>query len=143
MKTAARAAAFACFFSLLFSQAAFSQAAPSQGFSSLDGDLSQLEALISDTLSNTLEQQKLLDGLRESLSESGSLIAAYESTIQGQESLLRELQTQLSGMSETYRRQSALSATYEKSSRFWRTFTLIAIPTTALISGGIVWAAMR
>jgi hypothetical protein len=43
-------------------------------------------------------------------------------------------------MSETYRKQSALSAKYEKSSRFWKTFTLVAIPVTALVSGGLVWA---
>jgi hypothetical protein len=31
-------------------------------------------------------------------------------------------------------------AKYEKSSRFWKTFTLIAVPTAALLSGGLVWA---
>jgi hypothetical protein len=34
-------------------------------------------------------------------------------------------------------------ARYEKSSRFWRIFTLIAVPTAAAISGTIVWAAGR
>jgi hypothetical protein len=28
-------------------------------------------------------------------------------------------------------------------SRFWRTFTLIAIPSAALLSGGLVWAFKR
>jgi hypothetical protein len=37
-------------------------------------------------------------------------------------------------MSETYRKQSALSAKYEKSSRFWKTFTLIAVPAAAVLS---------
>jgi hypothetical protein len=43
-------------------------------------------------------------------------------------------------MSETYRTQSALSAKYEESSRFWKIFTLIAVPAAALLSGGLVWA---
>ncbi|MDR1637764.1 MAG: hypothetical protein LBR93_10570 [Treponema sp.] len=29
------------------------------------------------------------------------------------------------------------------SSKFWRTFTLIAIPSAALLSGGLVWAVTR
>jgi hypothetical protein len=43
-------------------------------------------------------------------------------------------------MSKTYRKQSSLSAKYEKNSRFWKTFTLIAVPAAALLSGGLVWA---
>jgi hypothetical protein len=39
--------------------------------------------------------------------------------------------------------QSDLSAKYEKSSKFWRTFTLIAVPVAALLSGGIVLAATQ
>ena len=125
-------------FCLLFSQAAFSQ-----DFSSLDSDLTQLESLINDTISNTQEQQKLLENLRENLNESGILIDSYESIISEQENLLKELRSQLSEMSETYRMQSVLSARYEKKSKFWRTFTLIAIPVTAVLSGGIVWAISR
>ena len=53
---------------------------------------------------------------------------------------MRDLQERLAEMSETYRRQSALSAKYEKNSRFWRTFTLVAVPAAALLSGGIVLA---
>ena len=122
-------------FSLLFSQAAWSQ-----DFSSIDRDLTALENLIADTISNTEGQQKLLEDLRQNLSESGNLIDSYGNIIQGQENLLAELQTRLNEMSETYRMQSALSAKYEKSSKFWKTFTLVAIPVTALISGGIVYA---
>jgi septal ring factor EnvC (AmiA/AmiB activator) len=120
-----------------------SQAAFSQDFSSLDSDLQQLENLITDTLANTQEQQELLNSLKESLNESGQLIAGYESTITAQETLLKDLQHQLTAMSETYRTQSALSERYERSSRFWRTFTLIAIPVTAVISGTVVLAAAR
>jgi chromosome segregation ATPase len=128
-----------CFFCSL----AFSQDAWPQGFSSIDSDLRQLENLIYDTIANTEEQQRLLEGLRKSLDESGELIANYESRILEQENLLQELQTRLSAMLETYRTQSALSAKYERRSKFWRTFTLIAIPATALISGGIVYGAAR
>jgi hypothetical protein len=46
-------------------------------------------------------------------------------------------------MSEIYMTQSALSARYEKKSRFWRTFTLIAVPSAALLSGGLVWALKK
>jgi len=102
-----------------------------------------LENLIINTLSNTEEQQKLLEDLRKSLDESGNLISSYETIITGQENLLQTLQTRLNEMSEIYRTQSSLSAKYEKSSKFWKTFTLIGIPAAALLSGGIVWALMR
>jgi CHASE3 domain sensor protein len=130
-------AVFGLFFLLFWHS---SRAAFSQDFSSLDSDLQQLESLIADTLANTQEQQKLLDDLRGNLIESGNLIADYESIITGQENLLKDLRSQLNAMSETYRMQSSLSAKYERSSKFWRTFTLIAIPVTALVSGGVVWA---
>ena len=128
-----------CFFCFSLS----SQGVWPQDFSSIDRDLAQLEALIADTLLNTEEQQKLLNDLKANLDESGNLIASYENTIQEQEKLLKDLQARLTEMSETYRKQSALSARYEKSSKFWRTFTLITIPVTALISGTVVWAVGR
>jgi hypothetical protein len=56
---------------------------------------------------------------------------------------LRDLQTRLSEMSEIYKMQSDLSRKYERKSKFWRTFTLIAIPSAALLSGGLVWAVTR
>ena len=128
-----------CFFCCLL----FSQAAYPQDFSSVDRDLELLENLIYDTLSNTEEQQRLLESLKQSLDESGNLIESYENTITAQENLLKDLQARLNEMSETYRMQSALSQKYEKSSKFWRTFTLIAIPVTALLSGGIVLAVSQ
>jgi septal ring factor EnvC (AmiA/AmiB activator) len=125
-----------CTFSLLFSRAAWSQ-----DFSSIDRDLEQLEGLINDTLQNIEEQQKLLEDLKQSLSESGNLIENYERIITERELLLLNLQAQLNAMSETYRKQSALLAKYERSSKFWKHFTLIGIPSAAAISGLIVWAA--
>ena len=51
-------AAVICFiFFLLSSQATFAQ-----DFSSIDNNLQTLESLINDTLTNTQEQQKLLEG---------------------------------------------------------------------------------
>ena len=114
-----------------------------QDFSSIDSDLQQLEDLIADTLRNTEEQQRLLEDLQRNLSESGELIESYESIISMQEQSLSDLQQQLNEMFETYRRQSALSARYAQNSKFWRTFTIIAIPVTALLSGGVVWAVSR
>jgi chromosome segregation ATPase len=111
----------------------------SQDFSSIDKDLSELESLIQDTLENSIEQQKQLDDLRKNLTESGELIGNYETIIAERENLLKDLQARLNEMSETYRMQSALSEKYEKSSRFWKTFTLIAVPAAALLSGGLVW----
>ena len=134
---------FTAFGLCFFCYSLFSQAAYSQDFSSIDSDLAALENLIQDTLANTEEQQKLLDDLRRNLSESGSLIDSYEHIIQAQENLLSDLQERLNEMSETYRMQSLLSAKYERNSKFWRAFTFIAIPVTALISGGIVWALGR
>jgi uncharacterized protein YukE len=133
----ARIAAIAiCFFSCLH----FSQVVFSQDFSSVDSDLQTLENLLADTIANTEEQQKLLESLNQSLSESGILIDNYGNIITEQENLLKDLQTQLSEMSETFKTQSGLLARYERNSKFWRTFTLIAVPAAAVISGGIVWA---
>ena len=132
--------AFALLFLLFL---ALSQAVYSQDFSSIDLDLAQLENLINDTIANTREQQKLLEDLKRNLSESAELIANYSNIILEQENLLATLRGQLTAMSETYRMQSQLSAKYARNSKFWRTFTLIAIPVTALISGSIVWAAVK
>jgi hypothetical protein len=120
---------------LLLPQAAFSQ-----DFSSIGRDLLALELLIQDTIKNSEEQQRQLDDLRKNLAESGELIGTYESIIAGQEKLLRDLQIRLDAMSETYRKQSVLSAKYEKNSRFWKSFTLIAVPAAAILSGGLIWA---
>jgi hypothetical protein len=99
-----------------------------------------LESLIQNPLENSVAQQKQLDDLRRNLDESGDLIKSYESIIAGRESLLKDLQTRLTEMSETYRTQSALSAKYERSSQFWKTFTLVGVPAAALLSGLLVWA---
>jgi len=130
-----------CFFLFLLSP----RDVYAQGFSSmgLDNDLTQLESLINDTIASMTEQQALLEDLKKNLDESGNLIASYEQIIQEQENLLKDLRIRLQEMSETFRTQSQLSAKYEKSSKFWKTFTIIAIPVTALISGGIVWALMK
>jgi hypothetical protein len=74
------------------------------------------------------------------LKESRELIGTYATIITERESLLKDLQTRLDVLSEIYRKQSALSARYERSSRFWRTFTLIAVPVAALLSEGLAWA---
>jgi uncharacterized protein involved in exopolysaccharide biosynthesis len=133
-------AAFAlfCIYSLLSSQAALSQ-----DFSSIDTDLQTLENLINDTIASMEEQQKLLESLRQSLSESGNLIESYELIMNEREISLRNLQAQLNEMSETYRKQSALSAKYERNSKFWKTFTLIGIPVAAIISGATVYAVVK
>ena len=122
---------------------ALSQEAFSQDFSSIDQDLLQLELLILDTIANTEEQQRLLEDLNQNLINSETLITSYETIIQEQENLLLGLRSQLNEMSEIYKTQSLLSRRYAENSRFWRTFTLIAIPVTALISGGIVWLITR
>ena len=121
----------------------FSQAAYAQDFSSVDQDLQLLENLIKDTIANTEQQERLLHDLKTSLTESEILIADYESRIHNQEQLLMNLQAQLQAMSETYQMQSRLSTGYDQRLRFWRTFTLVGIPVTALISGLVVWAACR
>jgi hypothetical protein len=45
---------------------------------------------------------------------------------------------QLKEMSETYKTQSLLSKKYARSSKFWKTFTLIGIPAAAILSGLVV-----
>ena len=137
-KTSKKISVFLLLFFLLFSQAVFAQ-----DFSSIDTDLQALENLINDTIASTEEQQRLLQDLRTSLDMSGNLIAGYESRIQEQENLLSNLRVQLNEMSETYRMQSQLSQRYEQKLKFWKTFSIIAIPAAALISGVVVWAAGR
>ena len=117
-------------------------AAYSQDFSSIDNDLQQLETLINDTLRNTEAHEQLLQNLKQNLDESGQLIESYENTIAGQEKLLKDLQQHLDELSAIYRTQSALSARYAKSSKFWKLFTLIALPAAAALSGGLVYLAV-
>jgi len=106
-----------------------------------------------------------LEDLKQNLAESGNLMTNfvrrwrgnllywrgspafqydnYETTIKEQENLLKDLQTQLNAMSETFKTQSALSAKYERNSKFWRTFTIVAIPVTAVISGAFGFALAK
>jgi len=127
-----------CVFSSLSSPVVFAQ-----DFSSIDNDLQTLESLINDTLVNTQEQQKLLEDLKKNLDESGNLITNYANKITEQEKLLASLREQLNAMYETYKKQSALSARYAQSSKFWRTFTIIAIPVTAIVSGVVGFALSK
>ena len=108
------------------------QVALPQDFSLMDNDLQLLEDLILDTIANTEEQQRLLDSLKTSLTESETLIADYESRIHNQELLLQNLQAQLQAMSETYQMQSRLSTGYDQRLKFWRTFTLVGTRQPAL-----------
>ena len=123
--------------------AVLSPALPSSEFSNIDRELEELETLITDTLKNTEEQQKLLEDLQASLSLSGTLIDSYGNIIAGQEKSLAELQERLNKMSETYRTQSALLRKSERRSRFWKIFTIVAVPTAAAVSGVAVWAVCR
>ena len=132
------AAVILFFFSYLSSPVAYSQ-----DFSSIDQDLAQLESLINDSIANTQEQQKQLEDLKKNLNASAELINSYENTIKEQETLLADLRKQLNAMSETYKMQSQLSAKYAQSSKFWRTFTLIAIPVTAIVSGVVGFAMSK
>jgi len=120
-----------------------SPAVYSQDFSSIDQDLAQLESLINDSITNTQEQQKQLEDLKKNLTASANLIDNYETTIKEQEILLASLREQLTAMSETYKTQSQLSARYAQSSKFWKTFTIVAIPVTAVISGVVGFALSR
>jgi hypothetical protein len=54
-----------------------------------------------------------------------------------QESLLTALREQLNELSQIYREQSALSERFERSSKFWKTFSIIGLPAAALLSAGI------
>jgi hypothetical protein len=105
--------------------------------SSIYGNLDALESLITDTLSNSETLTRQLSNLQQNLTEQERLLTERENSIAAQESLLAELRQQLSEMSQTYKAQAALSAKYERSSRFWRTFTLIGVPVAVLLSGGI------
>ncbi len=59
----------------------------------------------------------------------------------------RDLTSELTGTTNRNVRnlQDAVSLISEirKNSKFWKTFTLIAIPVTAVISGSVVWALSR
>ncbi|GHT61787.1 hypothetical protein FACS1894109_20560 [Spirochaetia bacterium] len=89
--------------------------------------------MLLDTLSNSETQSRQLEDLNRTLTEN-------EQILREREQLLTDLRTQLTGMSETFQKQSDLSAKYEHSSRFWKRFTLIGIPVTAVISAGVTAA---
>ncbi|GHV90656.1 hypothetical protein AGMMS50268_11590 [Spirochaetia bacterium] len=116
--------------SLLLSPPLYSQEPPS-----IYDNLDKLESLLLDTLSNSETQSRQLEDLNRTLAEN-------EQILQEREQLLTDLRTQLTGMSETFQKQSDLSAKYERSSKFWKTFTLIGIPVTAVISAGVTAAVM-
>jgi septal ring factor EnvC (AmiA/AmiB activator) len=81
------AAALFCVCSLLSPRAV-----SPQDFSSIAGDLTELENLIQDTLRNSGEQQKQLEDLRKTIAEIEVLIGTCESVIAEREDLLRNLQ---------------------------------------------------
>jgi septal ring factor EnvC (AmiA/AmiB activator) len=103
---------------------------------SIYDNLDKLESLLLDTLSNSEAQSRQLADLSKTLAEN-------EQTMSEHEHLLADLRTQLTEMSETFRKQSVLSAKYERSSRFWKGFTLVGIPVTAVISAIVVIGVMR
>ena len=119
-----------CLISLLLSFPLYSQEPPS-----IYDNLDKLESLLLDTLSNSETQSRQLDDLSRTLAEN-------EQILHEREQLLTDLRTQLTAMSETFQKQSDLSAKYERSSKFWKRFTLIGIPVTAVISAGVVAAVM-
>jgi cell shape-determining protein MreC len=100
----------------------------SPDFASVLSNLDTLENLILDTLSNNEELTKQLRDLRANLNE-------RETLLDRQENSLTTLRQQLHEMSQIYRERSALSEKYERSSKFWKTFTLVGIPAAALLSG--------
>jgi septal ring factor EnvC (AmiA/AmiB activator) len=136
--------AIALFF-LLFSpalpQVAFSQE-PSPDFAGIEQNLSELESLIADTMNNNETLTRQLQALRQNLTEQEQLLTEREASMTAQEHLLKELRTGLTEMSEIYRVQSSLSAKYERSSRFWKTFSLIAVPAAAILSAGVTAAVL-
>jgi hypothetical protein len=83
-----------------------------------------------------------LQALKLNLTEQEQLLNEREASMTAQEQLLKELRADLTEMSEIYKEQSQLSKSYERSSRFWKTFSLIAIPATAFISTGVTAAAL-
>jgi septal ring factor EnvC (AmiA/AmiB activator) len=118
-------------------------------FSSVNDNLDQLENLIADTLINNEELLQQLRDLKQNsaeqetiLNERERLLAEKERSLAEQGRLLTELRRQLTEMSQTYREQARLSAKYASSSKFWKTFTLVAIPVTVIISGGITALVM-
>ncbi|GHV64986.1 hypothetical protein AGMMS49587_18460 [Spirochaetia bacterium] len=125
-----KSSAVCCLISLLLSFPLYSQEPPS-----IYDNLDKLESLLLDTLSNSETQSRHLEDLNRTLAEN-------EQILRGREQLLTDLRAQLTAMSETFQKQSDLSAKYGRSSRFWKTFTLIGIPVTAVISAGVAAAVM-
>jgi chromosome segregation ATPase len=119
-----------CLISLLLSLPLYSQEQPS-----IYDNLERLESLLLDTLNNSEAQSKQLENLNTTLAEN-------ERIMQEREQLLTDLRTQLTEMSETFQKQSDLSAKLERNSKFWKTFTLVGLPVTAAISGGVVALVM-
>ncbi|GHU72742.1 hypothetical protein FACS189450_11120 [Spirochaetia bacterium] len=119
-----------CLISLLLSFPLYSQEPPS-----IYDNLDKLESLLLDTLSNSEQQSRQLEDLNRTLAENEKIMSEREQLLTG-------LRVQLTAMSETFQKQSDLSAKYEHSSRFWKTFTMIGIPVTAVISAGVAAAVI-
>jgi recombinational DNA repair ATPase RecF len=119
-----------CLIFLSLSSPLFSQEQPS-----IYDNLDKLENLLLNTLTNSERQSRQLEDLNTTL-------AKNERIMQEREQLLTDLRTQLTEMSETFQKQSNLSAKLERSSKFWKTFTLVGIPVMAAISGGVVALVM-
>jgi hypothetical protein len=125
MKHLQNLSAVFCLILLLLSSPLYSQEQPS-----IYDNLDRLEDLLLDTLNNSEAQSRQLEDLNRTLAEN-------EQIMHEREQLLTDLRTQLTEMSETFKKQSELSAKLERSSKFWKTFTLVGIPVTAVISAGI------
>jgi septal ring factor EnvC (AmiA/AmiB activator) len=103
--------------------------------SSIDRQMEELQSLIDDTLNNEQQQIQRLNDLSQILAENERLLSERET-------LLQTLKVQLADLSETYKMQANLSRKYERSSRFWRTCTLVGIPAAVAISAGVTAAIL-
>jgi len=145
MKTVQRAKDFLAkglFFAVLLSGLPlYSQEQPD--FGGIQEDLGQLERLIGASLREKETQEAQLQALKENLSAQEALLSEKEASIQAQDALLTTLRTQLAEMSSLYKTRSELSARYERKSKFWRTFSLISLPTAAIISAALTSIYLR
>jgi hypothetical protein len=102
-------------------------------FSNIDQALN----LMSDSMNNEEAVILQLEELKRNSIEQEQILNEKEASIAEQERLLLELRQRLEGMSQIYREQSILYEKSAASSRFWKRFSLIALPVAALLSGGI------
>jgi chromosome segregation ATPase len=106
-------------------------------FGSIYAGLDSLETLMNAMHERNETLQSDINNLETNLAQSGELLHERNASIARLQALLTDLKTQSDAMREAYKRQRQSLQKSEQRLRNWRLFALVALPITAVISGGL------